>query len=326
MGPLSIRRCVITGFAVLLLAMAGTAGAARSFITIATGDVTGVYYQAGGGVCSLVNAGRTDHQIRCTVASSPGSVANIRALRRGERALAFAQSDLVQQAYRGSGVFSDTGRVRGLRTVLALHPETITVVARADSEIETVQDLRGKRVNVGPEGSGQWASMQSLMNALGWTTNDFSEATRMNASEQVDAFCSDRLDAAVFVTGHPNNAVQQALSCDGDLVPVQGPAINRLVRSAPFYSTSVIPGGVYSGVSDEIPTYGVTSLLISSTNTAREIVFEVAKAVFEQPARFREWHRALNDLEPAGMARGARVVEVPLHPGAEMFYKSEDLL
>ena len=101
---------------------------------------------------------------------------------------------------------------------------------------------------------------------------------------------------------------------------------HRLVRSAPYDGTSVIPGGVYGGVSDEVPTYGVTSLLISSTNTAREVVFEVTKAVIEQPAGFREWHRALSDLEPAGMARGARVVEVPLHPGAEMYYESEDLL
>jgi len=326
MSPLSLRHSLALMLAAAMLTLAGTTQAARSFITVATGGVTGVYYQAGGGVCSLLNAGRSDHQIRCTVASSPGSVSNIRSLRRGERALAFAQSDLVQQAYGGSGAFEGAGRFQGLRTVFALHPETVTIVARDGSEITTAQDLRGQRVNLGPEGSGQAASMKSLMNALGWTSADFGEATRLGKSEQVEAFCDDELDAAVFVTGHPNDAVEQALNCGGSFVPVQGPAINRLVRTADYYNTNAIPGGVYPGVAEDVPSYGVTSLLISSTNTPRETIREVAQAVFQDAQGFRDWHPALEGLKPAGMARGTAGVETPLHPGAKIYFSSEDLL
>ena len=321
------RQWLIRSLAVALLpALVGTVHAARSFITISTGDVTGVYYQAGGGICSLVNAGRQEHEIRCSVASSPGSVENIRALRRGERAFGFAQSDLVQQALDGSGPFADDGAFGGLRTVFALHPESVTLVVQSGSDIESVQDIRGERVNIGAEGSGPAATMDSLMNALGWTADDFADAPRMSSSEQVDAFCDDALDVAMFVTGHPNSAVQETLSCDGRLVPIEGPAINRLVRSAPYYNTTAIPGGAYDGVSAEVPTYGVTSLLVSSTNTPQRTVREVTRSVFENIGAFRDWHRAFADLEPAGMARGAGALEAPLHPGAEMWFRDQDLL
>ena len=309
----------------LLLASAAAWGA-RAFITVGTGDVTSVYYHGGGGVCALVNAGRSDHQIRCTVASSAGSVENINALRRGERDFGFAQSDIAQQAYKGAGAFSDRGPFDGLRTVFALHPESVTVVARKGAGIDAVQDLRGKRVNIGAPGSGQRASMQSLMNALGWTENDFSEATEIPGADQVPALCDGDIDAVVFIAGHPNNRVEQALGCGGHLVPVAGPAINRLVRSAPYYTSTVIPGGVYQGVTQEVPTYGVTSLLLSSTNTSRSTVYEVTKAVLEHPDRFRKWHPAFSDLDPAGMARGTSTIEAPVHPGAMMYYKDNDLL
>ena len=327
MAPSQMRQWLIRSLALVLLpALFGSAQAARSFITISTGDVTGVYYQAGGGICSLVNAGRQDHQIRCSVASSPGSVENIRALRRGERAFGFAQSDLVQQALSGSGVFADDGAFAGLRTVFALHPESVTLVVQSGSGVESVQDIRGQRVNVGAEGSGQAATMDSLMNALGWTRDDFADAPRLSASEQVDAFCNDNLDVAMFVTGHPNTAVQETLACGGRLVPIEGPAINRLVRSAPYYNTTAIPGGAYDGVSADVATYGVTSLLVSSTNTPQRTVREVTRSVFENVGAFRDWHRAFADLEPAGMARGAGAVEAPLHPGAEMWFRDQDLI
>lgn len=326
MAPRSMSRGTPAIVALTLAVTATAVIAARAFITIGTGDVTGVYYHAGGGICALVNAGRTDHQIRCTVSSSPGSVANIDALRRGERAFGFAQADLVQQAYTGSGAFADTDGFDGLRTVFTLHQETVTVLAGAGSGIRSVQDLQDERVNVGPPGSGQRASMQSLMNALGWTETDFAAATELPASEQVNALCDGEIDAAILITGHPNSGVEQALDCGARLVAVSGPAIDRLVRGAPYYSTAAIPAGLYRGAGGEIPTYGVTALLLSSTNAPRETVFEVTKAVLDSSDDFTGWHRALRGLEPAAMASGTESVDAPLHPGARMYYEDNDLL
>lgn len=309
-----------------LLLIATGAIAARQFITIGTGNVMGVPYHAGGAICALVNAGRTDHQIRCTATSSAGSIENIDALRRGERDFGFAQSDLVQHAFRGSGPFADRGGFGGLRVVAALHPETLTLVAAPGSGIADLQGLRGRRVNVGAPGSGERATLQALLDALGWTGNDFAATASLGIDARVDALCSGELDAAVFVSGHPSNAVQSMLRCGGSLVPVGGPAINRLVRDAGYYATTVIPGGVYPGVTREVPTYGVTSLLVSSTNTSRETVHEVTRALFDSVARLRDWHGAFADLQRERMARGTRVVAVPLHPGADMYFVAEGLL
>ena len=326
MAPLNTRRWLIASTAILLLSLGNAAHAARSIISLSSGDVTGVYYQAGGGICSLVNAGRKDHQIRCTVATSPGSVDNIRALRQGERAFGFAQSDLVQQAYRGNGAFSESGSFGGLRTVFALHPESITLVARGGSDIESLPDARGNRVNIGPKGSGVAATMRSLMDTLGWTSSDFSMAGRMDASDQVEAFCNDDIDVAVFVTGHPSNAVEQTLACGGRMLPIEGPAINRLVRTSAYYNSTAIPASAYSQLSADVSTYGVTSLLVSSTNTPQSTVREVTRAVLEGIDSFRDWHPALSDLGPAGMARGTESVDAPIHPGAEAWFQDQDLL
>lgn len=326
MAAMQTRGWLTAGLAALTITAGGTVHAAGSFISISTGDVSGMDYQAGGAICSLVNAKRSDHQIRCTVKSSPGGVENILALRQGEREFGIAQSDVVQQAWRGNGPFSEIGEFQGLRTVFALHPETLTLVAHSDADIETVQDLRDKRVNIGPDTSGQAASMTALMDALGWTEDDFASTTDLGTSEQVDAFCEGEIDVAVFVTGHPNNSVKETLSCDGSMIPVEGPAINRLVRSASYYDTTVIPGGTYGGGSSDIATYGVRSLLLSSTNTPQRIVREVTRSVFEQSDQFRTWHRAFESLEPAGMARGVEAVDAPLHPGAEDWLDDEGLL
>lgn len=311
---------LLTGFT------AGSAWAARQFITIGTGDVNSVPYHAGGAICSMVNAGRSDHQIRCTARSTAGSIENIDALRRGERDFGFARSDLAQQAYRGSGPFAEQGAFGGLRVVAALHPETVTLVARDGAGIETVQDLRGKRINLGPPASGERATLQVLFDALGWTREDFVTTASMNIGEQVDALCSGELDAVLFVTGHPDNAVRSALRCGGSLVPVSGPAVNRMVRDADYYNTSVIPGGTYPETAREISTYGVTSLLLSSTNTSRETVYEVTRAMFDDAADFRGWHRALSGIDAGRMAGGTNAVAVPLHPGAEMHYTDAGLL
>jgi len=309
-----------------VLLTAPAAWAAHAFITVGTSDVTGIFYQAGGDVCHLVNADRTENQMRCAVSSTSGSIANIEALRHGKRAFGFAHGDIVEQAFDGTGAFEKEGAFKGLRVVFALNPGTVTLVARDGSGIDRLQDLRGKRVNIGPQGSGQRASVQSLMNAMGWTPDDFANASTLAAAAQAQALCDGRLDAAVFVTAHPDNAVMQALSCGARLIPIQGPAIDRLVRSNKFYSSTVIPGGTYAGQSDDVPTYGVSSLLLSSTNTARGVVYQVTKAVFDHIDAFRKWNPALQSLKPAGMARGTQAVKAPLHPGASMYYQDNDLL
>src|SRR5918995_6459008 len=139
----------------LALASFGTpAVAQQKFITVGTGGVTGVYYAVGGAICRLVNKDRKEHGLRCSVESTGGSPYNVNAIREGELDFGMAQSDVQYNALKGEGAFAENGPFPELRAVFSVHPEPFTVLARADANVSTFEDLKGKRVNVGNPGSG----------------------------------------------------------------------------------------------------------------------------------------------------------------------------
>ena len=240
------------------VAMMAPAAFAEEFITIGTGGVTGVYYPTGGAICRLVNKGRKEHGIRCSVESTGGSVYNINTIREGELEFGVAQSDWQFHAYNGSSKFEDAGPFEGLRAVFSVHPEPFTVVARADAGITTFDDLKGKRVNIGNPGSGQRGTMEVLVDALGWTTGDFALATELKAAEQSAALCDNQIDAMVYTVGHPSGSIQEATTaCDSVLVQVQGSAVEGLINDNSFYRSATIPGGMYRGNDGDTQTFGV---------------------------------------------------------------------
>ena len=152
----------------LALALPGApALAQQKFMTIGTGGVTGVYYAAGGAICRLVNKDRAKHGIRCSVESTGGSVFNVNTIKAGELDLGFAQSDVQFNAFKGQGQFKDGGAYGDLRAVFSVHPEPFTVLARKEANAKSLNDLKGKRFNVGNPGSGTRASMEELLGAMG---------------------------------------------------------------------------------------------------------------------------------------------------------------
>ena len=223
-------------------------GTAAQFVTIGTGGVTGVYYPTGGAICRLVNKGRKEHGIRCSVESTGGSVYNLNTIRAGELDMGVAQSDWQFHAYHGTSRFEDQGANMELRAIFSVHPEPFTVVARADSGIESFDDLKGKRVNIGNPGSGQRGTMEVVMAALGWEKSDFALASELKSAEQSQALCDNKIDAIVFTVGHPSGSIKEATtSCDSVLVSVTGAAIEKLVADNDYYRTATIPGEMYRG-------------------------------------------------------------------------------
>ena len=302
-----------------------SAAIANSFITIGTGGVTGVYYPTGGAICRLVNKGRKEHGIRCSVESTGGSVYNLNTIRAGELDMGVAQSDWQYHAYHGTDKFAEQGPNKDLRAVFSVHAEPFTVVARKDSGIKTFDDLKGKRVNIGNPGSGQRGTMEVVMNSKGWTNDDFTLVSELKAAEQSQALCDNKIDAMVYVVGHPNGSIKEATtSCDTVLVPVDGPVIDKLVADNPYYRKAVIPGGMYSGTDQDVPTFGVGATFVSSTNTPGDTVYQVVKAVFENFDDFRRLHPAFENLEKAQMIKDG--LSAPLHDGAAKYYKEAGLM
>jgi TRAP transporter TAXI family solute receptor len=311
----------------ILLAGASVATAsAETFITIGTGGVTGVYYPTGGAICRLVNKDRKEHGIRCSVESTGGSVYNINTMRAGELDMGIVQSDVQYKALKGEGEeFQDAGPLEDLRAVFSVHPEPFTVVARADSGIETFDDLKGKRVNVGNPGSGQRSTMEVLMNAKGWTMDDFALASELKSAEQAQALADNKIDAIVFTVGHPSGSIQEATTTvDAKLIPVTGPEVDKLVADNPYYSKAVIPGGMYRGTDNDVDTFGVRATFVTTAEVPDEVVYQVVKAVFENFDDFKKLHPAFANLKKEEMVSAA--LSAPLHPGAEKYYKEAGLM
>lgn len=303
-------------------ATTATVAADNTFVTIGTGGVTGVYYPTGGAICRLVNRGRKDHGIRCSVESTGGSVYNINTIRAGELDFGVAQSDWQYHAYNGSSKFKDKGAFKDLRAVFSVHPEPFTVVARKDSGIKSFDDLKGKRVNIGNPGSGQRGTMEVLMAAKGWTNADFKLASELKASEQSQALCDNKIDAMVYTVGHPSGSISEATtSCDTVLVNVAGAAVDKLVADNSFYRTATIPGGMYRGNDGDTTTFGVGATFVSSTKVPEAVVYNMVKAVFENFDRFKKLHPAFGVLKPAQMIKDG--LSAPLHPGAAKYYKEK---
>lgn len=298
---------------------------AESFITIGTGGVTGVYYPTGGAICRLVNKGRKEHGVRCSVESTGGSVYNLNTIREGELDFGVAQSDWQYHAYNGTSKFKDQGPFKDLRAVFSVHAEPFTVVARADAGIKTFADLKGKRVNIGNPGSGQRGTMEVLMDALGWTTADFALATELKGTEQSSALCDNQIDAMVYTVGHPSGSIQEATtSCDSVLVPVEGPAVDKLVADNSFYRTATIPGGMYRGNPNDVKTFGVGATFVTSAKVPDDVVYTVVKAVFDNFDDFKKLHPAFANLNEKQMISDG--LSAPLHPGAVKYYKERGWL
>jgi len=312
-----LLRTIAAGAFVLGAQTAATAE--ETFITIGTGGQTGVYYVVGQSICRLVNRGTAEHNIKCTAPSTGGSIDNINAIMNGDRQMGVAQSDWQYHAYNGTSQF-EGNKFDKLRAVFSVHGEPFTVVARTDAGVKNFDDLKGKRVNIGNPGSGQRATMDVVMNAEGWTLDDFALASELKAAEQAGALGDNKIDAMIYTVGHPAGAIQEATTTtDATLVNVDGEAIEGLVNDNPYYAWATIPGGMYKGNPDDVTTFGVKATFVSSEDVPEDVIYQVVKAVFDNFDRFKKLHPAFENLTEEQMIKDG--LSAPLHAGAVKYYK-----
>jgi TRAP transporter TAXI family solute receptor len=300
--------------------------AAEKLVALGTAGVTGVYYPAGGAICRLVNRGRKEHGIRCVVESTGGSIDNLDSLRDGELDMGVVQSDWLYHAYKGTEIFADEGPNSKLRVLFSLHSEPFTILTRKDSNITSFDQLKGKRVSLGTPGSGMRATMEELMKREGWTEKSFANISDLKATDQGDALCSRKIDAMIYAGGHPNGTVQQVTSlCDVRIVGVTGPEVDAMMQDHPFYSYTIIPGGMYRGNPDDVKTFGVKAVLVATADMDSEVVYQIVKAVFDNLDNFKTLHPVFATLDPQNMVNAVSNI-APLHEGAERYFREKGLL
>jgi len=308
----------------MMVTVLGCSALQAEEVVIGTGSRSGVYFQAGRVICRLITRNLKD--VGCRVLETPGSLSNLDNVQVGALEIGLVQSDIQYHAVNHSGPFQFVDRpYDNMRALFSLHTEPFTLVARRDAGIEVLDDLKGRRVNIGNVGSGQRATMEVVMRAKGWTKDDFQLVTELPASQQSLALCHNRIQAMIYTVGHPNRSVAKAVVlCDADIVNVADPVIDALVAANPYYSYTLIPADAYSGMHDPVKTFGVLATVVSSADVDDELVYRVVKALFENFDSFRRMHRVFHDLEPSKMIKDG--LSAPLHKGAARYYRERGWL
>jgi TRAP transporter TAXI family solute receptor len=325
-----MKRALIIGIAILFglglyLGTAPTGAEAKTtFVTIGTGGITGVYYPTGGAIARIVNKKRKDYGIRCTVESTGGSVFNVNAIMAGDLEFGVVQSDRQYQAFNGSPKSEWAGKPqKNLRAVFSIHPESVTLVATVKSGIKSIDDLKGKRVNIGNPGSGQRQNSIDALEAVGINFDNDLKAEGVKAAEAPGLLQDGRLDAFFYTVGHPSGAIKEATAGATKvmIVPITGSGIDGLLSKYPYYAKSVVPSKLYPGAAnggEDVKTFGVKATFVTSSKIPDAVVYAVTKEVFENFESFKKLHPAYQVLTKEGMLEG---LSAPIHPGALKYYK-----
>ncbi|KRV70011.1 immunogenic protein [Aeromonas veronii] len=282
-------------------------------LTIGTGPLNGVYYPTGGAICRVLNAGHALHGDSCTVQSTRGSMANLKALDKGDVQLALVQSDVLHHALHGTGPFSGQGANNELRSLFRLYQESLTLLAAPNSGITTLADIEGKRVYPGNNGAGEQITSQALMAAMGWQPGQFAAYQLKSDSEPLEGLCDGSLDAAFVVAGHPSLAVGDLISrCKVRLIPIEGEQIDRLLKQYPYYQRSRIAANLYPGQTTAINNIGMSAELVALASLPDPIVRTVRDTLLARVKQFSRLHPALSKVTPEQLQAQT---ELPLHAG-----------
>jgi TRAP transporter TAXI family solute receptor len=256
--------------------------------------------------------------------SSNGSVANVDAIQSGALESGFVQSDVAHWAYTGTGIYEGAGKVENLRAITNLYPESIHIVARKDAGMESVRDLKGKRVSLDEPGSGTLVDARIILEAFGLTEADLS-AKYVKPSRAVAMINEDQLDAFVIVAGYPTGSVLELCATAGcEVVPIEGPEVEALLEQYPFFAKDVIPAGTYPGIG-QTGTVSVSAQWVVGAEVDEGLVYGITKALWHDNAR-----KLLDNGHTKGMAITLETaldgIAIPLHPGAERYYREVGLL
>jgi uncharacterized protein len=303
------------------IAIGGVAIAQQQFFRIGTGGTAGTYYPVGG---MIANAISTDKLVSTAVATN-GSVANVNGIVGGSMESGFSQADVATWAYTGTGIWEGRGKVDELRAIANLYPESVHLVVRKGLGVKSPADLKGKRVSLDEPGSGTLVNARAILAAYGVREADI-KPEFVKPNQAAEKLRDGSVDAFFFTGGYPAGAITELASAGGgiELVPISGPEAAKLRETAKFFAADEIPAGTYKDIG-AVPTVAVGAQWITSSKVSADVVYEVTKAM---------WSAKTRTALDTGHAKGKAITSatallglgIPLHPGAERFYKEAGIL
>lgn len=320
---LSRRRFAAAGLSTFLATCRPASCWAETFVSIGSGEMTAVYYPVAQAICQPTFNELRQQGIWCSAEATPGSAYNVEHVASGELEFAIVQSDVLFSAYKGIGRW-DGKPLTGLRSVLSLYPELVTIVARADANMHVLADLAGKRVSVGNLATGPRTTWDLISPGLDLTSP--ARLTEMMQSETTTALCNGTIDASFFVVGHPSELVSKQLAaCPSNFVAVTGEVVDKLVSDYPFYARGFIPTELYH-VPDQILSFGPLATLVTSASSDPRMVATITKAIMTHIGEIKTLHPVLADLDADQMVTQSLTAPAPLHPVAAVIYQEMGLI
>ncbi|HNT38353.1 MAG TPA: TAXI family TRAP transporter solute-binding subunit [Rubrivivax sp.] len=311
--------------AVLAAASLATAAVAqqRLFFGIATGGTGGTYYPLGGMLAQLISNKATvdGKKISATAEAAGASVGNAQLLGKKDIESAFVAADILDAAYYGKGQFANAP-LKNLRALGALYPETVQLITRADSGINSVRDLKGKSISSGSPGSGQYQLLTDLLQVYGMTRADVKEDLS-SFTQAVDKIKDGNLHATLITAGVPTAAITDfAQSHALKVIPLAGAEIAELQKQQPYYASVKLPANTYKGQADAVDTLAVMAVWTTHDAVPDNVAYEVTKALYENTAIMGQVHAQGKNIN---LQTAMAVGNVPFHPGALKYFREKGL-
>lgn len=292
---------------------------ADEFINILTGGTSGVYYPLGVGLSKIYGDNMPGTKVQ--VQSTKASVENLNLLQQGKGELAFALGDSVKMAAEGNPDAGFKAPLDKLRGIAAIYPNYIQIVASADSGIHSLADLKGKAVSVGAPKSGTELNARAILAAAGMSYDDLGKVEYLPFGESVELIKNRQLDATLQSAGLGVASIKD-LAASVKVVMVAIPADVAEKLGAP-YVAATIPAGTYEGQTDDVQTVAVVNFLVTRSDVSDETAYEMTKLLFDHLTDLEAAHKAAAQINLQNALKG---MPIPLHPGAEKFYKEKGLL
>ncbi|MCF0121102.1 MAG: TAXI family TRAP transporter solute-binding subunit [Oscillospiraceae bacterium] len=299
----------------LLAACLTSCGGSGTKVSMATGGTSGTYYGFCGVVAQVLNE-KLKGTLEISVESTGASKANIQLIDSGASQLAIVQNDVMYYAYTATDMFEGEKAINSFSAVASCYPEVIQIVA--NTNINSIEDLKGKNVSVGDAGSGTEFNAKQILAAYGISFDDIN-VSNQSFADSADAITNGSIDAAFIVAGTPTTAVTElATTHEFTLLDIDDEHIAALQAQYGFYTKVTVPGGTYSCVSKDTQAVAVMATIVASNKLSEDAVYAFTKALFDYKADITAGHTKGAELDTATAVSG---ISIPFHAGAEKYYK-----
>lgn len=315
----TLKRAAIAAIASASIAVSAASTGAAEFINVLTGGTSGVYYPLGVALSKIY--GDKIEGVRTQVQATKASVENLNLLQQGRGEIAFSLGDSVKLAWEGNTDAGFKAPLDKLRGIAAIYPNYIQIMASKESGIKTVADLKGKSLSVGAPKSGTELNARAILGAAGMSYDDLGKTEYLPFAESVELMKNRQLDATLQSAGLGVSSFKDlATSLDVQMVAVPEEIATKL--GAPYIAATV-PAGTYQGQDSDVQTVAVVNFLVTHSEVSDETAYQMTKQLFENIPALTAAHKAAENIRTEDALKG---MPIPLHPGAERYYKEKGLL